>query len=130
MKTTHAVTGAFGYTGRYLARHLLAQGKTVITLTGNPDRPNPFGDQVRPFPFSFDDPGALARSLEGVRTLYNTTDLSQAAALLKQLKVDFVYVGQLERYYYDPNGLAKFDRPDGPWALVYQNLGVNIYQAR
>jgi uncharacterized membrane protein len=76
-------------------------------------------------------PGQLIdRRLENVRTLFNTTDLAQAAALLEQLKVDFVYVGQLERYYYDPNGLAKFDQPDGPWALVYQNQGVNIYQVR
>jgi YYY domain-containing protein len=76
-------------------------------------------------------PGQIIdRRLENVRTLFNTTDVAQAAALLKQLDVDFVYVGQLERYYYDPNGLAKFDEPDGPWALVFQNLGVNIYQVR
>jgi YYY domain-containing protein len=76
-------------------------------------------------------PGQLIdRRLENVRTLFNTTDVAQAAALLEQLGVDFVYVGQLERYYYDPNGLAKFDQPDGPWALVYQNQGVNIYQVR
>jgi uncharacterized membrane protein len=76
-------------------------------------------------------PGQLIdRRLENVRTLYNTTDLAQAAALLKQLDVDFVYVGQLERYYYDPNGLAKFDQPEGPWALVFQNQGANIYQVR
>ena len=34
MKSTlHAVTGAFGYSGRYLADRLLAAGQTVITLT-------------------------------------------------------------------------------------------------
>jgi len=67
-----AVTGAFGYTGRYIARRLLARGKKVLTLTGHPDRPNPFGDQVRTAPFHFDNPEALAQSLEGVSTLYNT----------------------------------------------------------
>jgi NADH dehydrogenase len=72
MNTIHAVTGAFGYTGRYLAEHLLAEGKSVITLTGNPDRPNPFGNQVRAYPFDFDNPEKLVLSLDGVRTLYNT----------------------------------------------------------
>ena len=68
----HVVTGAFGYTGKYIARRLLSQGKRVKTLTGNPDRPNPFGDQVSVAPFSFDDPDALAESLRGADVLYNT----------------------------------------------------------
>src|SRR5690606_36587488 len=42
----HVVTGAFGYTGRYITRRLLERGLRVKTLTGHPDRPNPFGDQV------------------------------------------------------------------------------------
>ncbi|MBM4461037.1 MAG: epimerase, partial [Chloroflexi bacterium] len=29
----HAVTGAFGYSGKYIARRLLAAGRAVITLT-------------------------------------------------------------------------------------------------
>ena len=29
----HAVTGAFGYSGRYLTAHLLDEGRQVITLT-------------------------------------------------------------------------------------------------
>ena len=52
-KGTHAVTGAFGYSGKYIAQRLLAEGRDVITLTGSPDRPNPFGDRVRAFPFDF-----------------------------------------------------------------------------
>jgi NADH dehydrogenase len=67
-----AVTGAFGYTGKYIARRLLAEGREVITLTGNPHRLNPFGEQVRAFPFDFDHPSALAARLKGVDTLYNT----------------------------------------------------------
>ncbi len=70
--TTHAITGAFGYTGRYIARRLLDAGYKVITLTGHPDRPNPFGERVRAFPFNFGAPSALAASLEGVEVLYNT----------------------------------------------------------
>ena len=68
----YAVTGAFSYTGKYITRRLLAQGKKVITLTGHPDRPNEFGDRVKAYPYAFDDPGRLASSLQGVDTLYNT----------------------------------------------------------
>ena len=34
------VTGAFGYTGNYIAQRLLALGERVKTITGHPDRPN------------------------------------------------------------------------------------------
>lgn len=68
----NAVTGAFGYTGKYIARRLLALGEPVITLTGHPRRPNEFGSSVKAFPFRFDNPGSMAESLAGVRVLYNT----------------------------------------------------------
>lgn len=67
-----AVTGAFGYSGRYIAHKLLAQGHPVITLTNSTNRNNDFGGQVKAFPFNFDQPGELARSLRGVEVLYNT----------------------------------------------------------
>ncbi len=68
----HAVTGAFGYSGKYIARRLLQSGKTVRTLTNSPDRTGEFQDRIEVFPFSFDDPDRLAESLRGVDVLYNT----------------------------------------------------------
>ncbi len=68
----HAVTGAFGYSGKYIAHKLLAQERTVITLTNSTDRANEFGNRVKAFPFNFDKPAELARSLQGVEVLYNT----------------------------------------------------------
>jgi NADH dehydrogenase len=68
----NVVTGAFGYTGKYITRRLLAMGQQVKTLTGHPDRPSPFGDQVEAAPFNFDNPAALAESLRGATTLFNT----------------------------------------------------------
>ena len=68
----HVVTGAFGYTGRYLTCRLLANGLTVKTLTGHPGRPSPFGNQVAAMSFNFDHPEELARSLRGAAVLYNT----------------------------------------------------------
>ncbi len=66
------VTGAFGYTGRYIARRLLERGETVVTLTGDPTRASEFGGSVRAFPFRFDNPEAMAESIAGARVLYNT----------------------------------------------------------
>ena len=66
------VTGAFGYTGKYITRKLLSIGKRVKTLTGHPDRPNPFGNQVSVAPFHFDNPAELTMALQGATTLYNT----------------------------------------------------------
>lgn len=68
----HAVTGAFGYSGKYIAQRLLAMGRSVITLTNSLHRKNPFGDRVGVFPFHFDAPEKLAESLRGVSVLYNT----------------------------------------------------------
>ena len=68
----NVVTGAFGYTGKYITRLLLESVDGVTTLTGRPERPNPFGERVRAVPFNFDDPPALIESLRGATTLYNT----------------------------------------------------------
>ena len=68
----HAVTGAFGYSGRYIAHRLLAAGHQVVTLTNSTPATDPFAGRVRRFPLAFDRPAALAESLRGVRVLYNT----------------------------------------------------------
>lgn len=66
------VTGAFGYSGRYITKRLLEAGHSVGTLTNSTKRFNPFGDQVRAFPFHFDRPDQLAESLRGADVLINT----------------------------------------------------------
>jgi len=71
-KKQHAVTGAFGYSGKYIARNLLSEGKEVITLTNSINRPNPFGEKVKPFLFNFDKTEELCKTLENVKVLYNT----------------------------------------------------------
>lgn len=67
-----AVTGAFSYTGQYIARLLLEEGRQVINLTRDPAREHPFGPQLRSVPFNFDHPDALTDSLRGADCLYNT----------------------------------------------------------
>ena len=66
------VTGAFGYSGSHITRLLLDRGDRVRTLTAHPARPNPFGGSVETAPFNFGNPDALARTLAGVDTVFNT----------------------------------------------------------
>jgi len=66
------ITGAFSYTGKYTTRLLLSRGYEVRTLTFHPERENPFGDRVQIFPYNFERPEELRRSLQGASTLINT----------------------------------------------------------
>ncbi|HEV2391422.1 MAG TPA: NAD(P)H-binding protein [Verrucomicrobiae bacterium] len=90
----HVVTGAFGYSGKYIAARLLEAGHRVRTLTNSLERANPFGDQVQALPFSFDNPAKLAESLNGAAVLYNTYwvrfnygDFSRRRAIENSLKL-------------------------------------------
>jgi len=66
-----AVTGAFSYSGKYITKKLLARGEEVITLTGHPNRPDPFSGKVKAYPLDFDEAG-MTKSLQGVDVLVNT----------------------------------------------------------
>jgi NADH dehydrogenase len=68
----HVVTGAAGYSGRFIARRLLDAGHRVRGLTGHLDRPDPFEGRVEYHLFNFDRPDELRRSLEGASAIYNT----------------------------------------------------------
>jgi len=66
------VTGAFGYTGKYITQRLLDAGRRVRTITGHPKRANGFGNQVEIAPMDFSDRSSLVRSLRGASVLCNT----------------------------------------------------------
>jgi NADH dehydrogenase len=68
----HVVTGAFGYTGRWIAHQLLDEGKRVRTLTNAVGRDDPFGGRVEVHPLDFQNRQALVESLRGADVLYNT----------------------------------------------------------
>ncbi len=72
MSDLQVVTGAFGYSGKYITVRLLDAGIRVRTLTNSLHRANPFGDRVEAHPFHFDQPAALIESLRGATVLYNT----------------------------------------------------------
>ncbi|MEK7310062.1 MAG: NAD-dependent epimerase/dehydratase family protein [Planctomycetota bacterium] len=66
------VTGAFGYTGRYIARQLIDAGYEAHTLTNKAPCDNPFGDKIKVHPLHFDNAEELINSLRGTAVLYNT----------------------------------------------------------
>jgi uncharacterized protein YbjT (DUF2867 family) len=68
----NVVTGGLSYIGKYITRRLVADGKKVLILTGHPNRPNPFGNQVTIAPWNFDNEKALFAHFQGATTLYNT----------------------------------------------------------
>ena len=69
---TAIVTGAFSYSGRYVARRLQSEGATVKTLTNRPDLDDFFGGRVPAAPLDFSDPDGLCLSMQGAAVLYNT----------------------------------------------------------
>ncbi len=66
------VTGAFSFTGRFIARRLLEQEKQVKTLTNHPRRAGAEDIKAEVAPLQFTDREALVDSLRGADVLYNT----------------------------------------------------------
>jgi NADH dehydrogenase len=66
------VTGAFSYTGSFVARRLLDDDVRVRTLTRRDDPSSPLHGKVETAPLQFADRAALVESLRGARCLYNT----------------------------------------------------------
>ena len=67
--------------------------------------------------------------LADLRTLYDGADIAAAEEILRRYEVAYVYVGELERAYYSPAGLAKFDEMVGETLEVaYADGPVTIYR--
>ena len=79
---------------------------------------------------------AIDRRLSHVREMYDTTDMVRAQHLLGDYGVAYIIVGELERAYYNPDGLRKFDTmvDQGYLELAYPppgaeaNGAVRIYR--
>ncbi len=67
-----AVTGAFSYSGKYIAKRLLERGEEVFTLTNHPNRPDPFNGKIKALPLNFANDAELIQSLRGADVLVNT----------------------------------------------------------
>ena len=66
------VTGAYSFTGRFIARRLMAQERSIKTLTNHPHREGAEDIQAEVAPLQFADREALVESMRGAEVLYNT----------------------------------------------------------
>ena len=66
-----------------------------------------------------------------VARIYNTPSPQEALDIMRKYGVEYVYLGKVERLYYDPTGLAKFEAGlDGALEQVYENRDVRIFRVR
>jgi YYY domain-containing protein len=72
-------------------------------------------------------PLVVDRRIRHVGEIYNTTDTARARHLLNTYGVSYIIVGELERAYYQAQGLAKFDAwaQQGYLRQVYPASGSN-----
>ncbi len=66
------------------------------------------------------------------REFFQTPDENRTWELINELRVGYIYIGQLERLIFAPESLAKFERmvQDGRLQVAYRNDGVTIYQVK
>jgi len=67
-----AITGAFGYSGKYISEKLLGENYQVKTLTNSPHKHHPYKDKIEIAPLSFDNKDLLVKNLSGYDVLINT----------------------------------------------------------
>ena len=71
--------------------------------------------------------GEVGRRIADVQRIYETPDVRVALEMLDRYDVEYVYVGQVERLYYHPDGLAKFEDAD-ELERVFHTDQVDIYR--
>lgn len=77
------------------------------------------------------DPFVTGLRDRDVETLYRTSDPETALRLLAKYRVNYVYVGGVERAFYNEAGLRKFEAMrDSYLDVVYETPGVQIYAVR
>ena len=71
-KNKHTVTGAFGYSGKYIAKRLMNLGLSVSTLTNSASKNNSFKKQIEINKLDFQNPKNIVKALLETEVLYNT----------------------------------------------------------
>ena len=71
----------------------------------------------------------VGRRISDVSKIFNTLDTSVALELLIKYNVQYVYLGQLERNYYEDDGIAKFSDSMSPYLdNVFSTNEVDVYR--
>jgi len=69
--------------------------------------------------------------IDAVNSFYQTEDPAKAAEFLKRYGVKYIIVAQMERVWYGPAGMAKFEQQNGKlWDEVYREGETVIYKVR
>lgn len=71
----------------------------------------------------------VTERVDQVTDFYQTENVDGALAMIRKYDIRYIIVGDLERIYYQPNGLAKFENFDGVyWKKVFQEGDSIIYE--
>lgn len=70
-KKVHTITGAFGYTGRFIAEILHKKGIPINTLTNTQNQDAPLYGKLPAYPLCFSDKTRLVSYLKETKVLYN-----------------------------------------------------------
>lgn len=65
------VTGAFGFTGKYISKLLLSKGESIKTFTNKVNR-DIFGEKIEIFKYDFRNKEYLIKAMSNAKRLYNT----------------------------------------------------------
>jgi hypothetical protein len=81
-------------------------------------------------PISLLDEPEYHRRTAAVVAAYDAPDPAEAHRILREGRVDFVYVGDAERRRRPAEAIAKFDRAPDYFTRVFENAAVTIYGLR
>jgi YYY domain-containing protein len=75
-------------------------------------------------------PQVIDDRLSDVRSFYDSPDVNAAIRVINLYGIKYVVVGGLERSFYSPDGIAKFDQMvgDGTLRVAYRNDGDVLYE--
>lgn len=69
---SNLITGAFSFSGSFIAKELLKTGEVIETLTGHPDPKCSYYDKIVLKDYSFDNFDKIVENFRGVDTFYNS----------------------------------------------------------
>lgn len=69
---SNLITGAFSFSGKFIAQELINIGEKVITITGHPDYNSPYFGEVDIKSYEFNNFRALVNNFKGIDTFYNS----------------------------------------------------------
>ncbi|MCL0032142.1 DUF2298 domain-containing protein, partial [Dehalococcoidia bacterium] len=75
-------------------------------------------------------PRSILERKRDIETIYSSSNIDMVMSLIDKYDISYIYIGQLEKHYYNTEGLQKFDDNDRLFDILYFNDGVKIYQVK